>query len=53
MQGVTNEIEVHVANNNTVEPLNKGYCGDNINSAVLSFIYRERGCPLLGGSQCI
>ena len=29
----------------TVEPPNKGHVGDNINSAVLSFIYR--GCPLL------
>ena len=28
-----------------------GHFGDNINSTVLSFI--QRGCPLLGGSQCM
>ena len=36
---------------NTVGPPNKGHVGDNINSLVMSFV--DRGCPLLGGSQCI
>ena len=31
---------------NTVEPPNKEHVGDNINSAVLSFV-DQRGCPLL------
>ena len=33
----------------TVEPLNKGHFGNNINSAVVS----KRGCPFLRGSKCI
>ena len=34
----------------TVKPLNKGHIGDNINSAVLSFIERLSS---FRGSQCI
>ena len=34
----------------TVEPLNKGHVGDNINSAILSFV--ETLFPF-GGSRCI
>ena len=34
----------------TVEPPNKGHVGDNINSAVLSFIERLSSCR---GPQCI
>ena len=34
----------------TVEPLNKGHIGDNINSAVVSFVERLSS---FGGSKCI
>ena len=40
---------VMIANTITVEPLKKEHAGDNISSAVLSFVYRET----FVGSKCI